>query len=383
LIPPAAPGPTFRAAHAAGGTWSTLAKACLDQLLPLQDGANLGFLYVTDALAGDLSSILTFLRERTRVADWVGSVGIGICASGVETFEEPGLAVMVAALPADSFRIVPPLAGDIARLGGDVDDWVARRQPTLGIVHGDPRSPETGATIAALTAKTGAFLVGGLAAARHLPLQIAGRIVENGLSGVLLAPEIAVATGQSQGCSPIGPSRRVTEAQGNLVMTIDDRPALEIFKEDIGELLSRDLRRVAGRIFAGFPVAGSDTGDYLVRNLIAIDIEHQWLAMAQTVAPGDPILFCRRDTPSAVADLKRMLGSVKQRASAAANGAPPRGGLYFSCIARGPNLFGGKSEELTLIRDALGDVPLVGFFGNGEISHDRLYSYTGVLVLFV
>ena len=30
----------------------------------------------------------------------------------------------------------------------------------------------------------------------------------------------------------------------------------------------------------------------------------------------------------------------------------------------------------------LGEFPLVGFFANGEISHDRLYAYTGVLVLF-
>jgi small ligand-binding sensory domain FIST len=62
---------------------------------------------------------------------------------------------------------------------------------------------------------------------------------------------------------------------------------------------------------------------------------------------------------------------------------PPAGGVYYSCLARGPNLLGGDSEELKLIEDALGSFPLVGFFGNGEISHDRLYGYTGVLTLFV
>ena len=29
------------------------------------------------------------------------------------------------------------------------------------------------------------------------------------------------------------------------------------------------------------------------------------------------------------------------------------------------------------------DFPLVGFFANGEISNHRLYSYTGVLALFL
>ena len=34
-------------------------------------------------------------------------------------------------------------------------------------------------------------------------------------------------------------------------------------------------------------------------------------------------------------------------------------------------------------RADLGDFPLVGFFANGEISHNRLYGYTGVLALFL
>jgi small ligand-binding sensory domain FIST len=31
----------------------------------------------------------------------------------------------------------------------------------------------------------------------------------------------------------------------------------------------------------------------------------------------------------------------------------------------------------------LGDFPLVGFFANGEIFHDRLYGYTGVPAVFL
>ena len=31
----------------------------------------------------------------------------------------------------------------------------------------------------------------------------------------------------------------------------------------------------------------------------------------------------------------------------------------------------------------LGDIPIAGFFGNGEIAHHRLYGYTGVLTVFL
>jgi small ligand-binding sensory domain FIST len=368
----------FAAAHAEADGWAAAAKACADQLGDLPPGANLGFLYATDALANDLGSILTFLRERTRIADWVGSVGLGVCAPGREYFDRPALAVLVATMPPDGFRLFTPATASAAQLAASTDPWFERVRPMLGIVHGDPRQADIGGRIEALARQASLFLVGGLAASAKAPVQVAGRIVEGGLSGVLLAPDIPVVTGLTQGCSPIGPVRRVSEARDNILMAIDGRPALEVFKEDIGELLARDLRRVAGLIFAGFPVTGSDTGDYLVRNLVAIDVPRQWLAVAHTVAPGDAVLFCRRDPVSATTDLVRMLADLKRRA-----GAAPRGGLYFSCIARGPNLFGRPSQELAMIRDALGEFPLAGFFGNGEIAHDRLYGYTGVLALFL
>ena len=46
-------------------------------------------------------------------------------------------------------------------------------------------------------------------------------------------------------------------------------------------------------------------------------------------------------------------------------------------------MFGAENAELGLVRETLGDIPLVGMYANGEISNDRLYSYTGVLTLFV
>ena len=59
------------------------------------------------------------------------------------------------------------------------------------------------------------------------------------------------------------------------------------------------------------------------------------------------------------------------------------GAIYVSCSGRGGPQFGGDSAELQLIRRALGDVPLVGFFAGGEIAHHHLYGYTGVLTVFL
>ncbi len=367
----------FRHAHTANPDWRAGLAHCVAQIGPLDPDHRLGFLYVTDRFAGELGDIATVLKEVTGVRDWVGTSGIGVLATGQEYYDEPALAVLVVACDPEEYRLLPRLEKTTAPMKEALGRWMQQYHPTVALVHADPRNASVPSLVEALAEDIG-FVVGGLTASRNAFPQLAGKVTEGGLSGVMFAGQVAVTAGLSQGCSPIGPVRRVTEAQDNVIATIDDRPALDVFKEDIGELLARDLRRVAGYIHAALPVPGSDTGDYTVRNLTGIDPKQNLIAIGAEIAVGDPILFVRRDQMAAEQDLDRMLRQVKQRTK-----GTPKGGIYVSCVARGPNLFGKDSQEMKRIRAALGDFPLVGFFANGEISHNRLYGYTGVLTLFL
>lgn len=370
----------------APGAWAAVVKGCLDALGDLPDGANLGFVYATDALANDLGSIVTYLRERSGIGAWVGTVGLGVMASGVEFYDRPALSVLVAALPAEDFRLfapvsAPPAGGGFSAFTAGHGAWIARHRPILGVVHADPRNPSLVDIVEGLATATSAYLVGGLTASHgELPQAGEGGLAAGGVSGVLLSSEQMVVSALSQGCTPIGESHIITDADGarGIVKSINDRPAVEVLREEVGELLARDLRRIGGYIFVGLPIPGSDTGDYLVRNLIGLDLERGWLQMGAEVAAGERLLFCRRDHQTARADLKRMLEELRERA-----GGAPRGALYFSCVARGRHLFGPQSEELRLIRETFGDMPLTGFFANGEICNNRLYGYTGVLTLLL
>jgi small ligand-binding sensory domain FIST len=376
----------FRVAHAAGSDWQTVTSACLPALGAVDELANLGFLYATDHLADDLPRILERLREATGVSDWVGTTGIGIAANAgdgrsaapVELYDQPAIAVMIGAMPADSYRVFEPVHRGAHSLRGPHADWLERRQPAFGVVHADPRNPQTPGIVAALDDETGAYLVGGLTSSRGGFPQVAERVVEGGVSGVLFSDALAVLTGLSQGCAPIGPLHTVSEVEGHVVKRLDDRPALEVFKAEIGPLLARDLRQVAGTIFAALPIRGSDTGDYLVRNLVSIDMAEGSIGIAASIEQGDTLMFTRRDRIGAEADLKRMLERLAARAD-----RPVKGALYHCCVARGPNLFGHEAEETRLITEALGDIPLVGFLANGEVCNNRLYGYTGVLTLFL
>jgi small ligand-binding sensory domain FIST len=367
----------FRVAHAAAPDWRQAANTCLAQLGDIPAEASLGFLYVTDHLAGDLPAILNFFKEQTDIVNWVGSVGVGVCATAQEYNDQPALSLMIADFPMDSFRVFPAIKSDISEFAGH-SDWCEQADARFAVVHGDPRNPKTPAFIAELAeALIDGYLVGGLSSSRGPNFQIAGGLTEGGLSGVLFSSRVPVATGHTQGCSPLGQKHQITECRNNIAIRIDDRPALDVFNEEVGEVLARDYSRVAGYIFAGFPIKGSDTGDYVVRNLMGVDEENKLLAVGGYLNPGDTIMFCRRDIRTAYEDLLRMLRDIKSRL-----GGRPRGGVYYSCLGRGVHMFGADSAELRAIRQELGDIPLVGFFANGEISHNRLYGFTGVLTLF-
>jgi small ligand-binding sensory domain FIST len=372
---------SFRAAHGTGADWLAACRACVEQLGALPAAANLGFVYVNAPLAGSLDLIAARLREVTGVRDWIGAGGAGVCTSGREDFEQGAVVALVGSLPEAAFRLFdlqldPHTAAGPALAGG------ARTNGRsgvvgLGVVHGAATQPDMAGAIAGLSEATDAFLVGGLASAGEL--QIAGQPTEGGLSGVLLDASVPVITGLSQGCTPIGPVREVTDCRGPWVRTLDRRPALAVLKEDVGEVLARDLRRIEGFVQAALPLAGSDRADYLVRNLLGLDLQGGMVAIGAELRRGDPLMFVKRDGGTAQADLRRMLHDLLRRTE----GRAVRGALYHSCIARGPHMFGPDSAELRVIEAVLGPVPLAGFFTNGEIFRNRLYSYTGVLTLFL
>lgn len=370
----------FRYAHARGEDWQACVARCAATLG--RPAGRLGFMYFTDHLLAHAAEIVDTLRELTGIEDWVSSVGIGIFATGVEYVGEPALVLMVADLPTDSYRIFSgrrrgPQPGERTAAG-----VVAAH---FAVLHGDPQTPDMAELIADMSTKVASgYLVGGLASAQAGTVQIANEVLSGGLSGVVLAADVSVATRHTQGCTPLQPRGAatgsachvVTESEDNILVTLDGRPALDVFMEDIGEVQARDLRRAAQFMHVGLPVKGSDTGDYVVRNLVGIDPKNKLIAIGDRVEPGMGVLFCKRDPQTARADLARILAELKHEMPAA------RGALYFSCLGRGEHMFGRRGAELELIRDVLGEVPLAGFFCNGEISHDRLYGYTGVLTLF-
>ena len=415
----------FPFGHATHPQWQMAAGLVLAQLrahMALPDYAHaptLGLLYITDHYADAAREILDHLgAELPEITDWAGTVGVGIASSNVEYFDEPALAVMLCELPPDQYRVF----SGVAPLGlGDAMGF----EPHTALVHADASTPEVSELIAEMAARTATgYLFGGLASSRAGAVQFAvggngnikgqgaaGGVFRGGLSGVAFGEGISLVSRVTQGCQPVAVQRVITAAEGNLITELDGQSALDTLLRDTGISLDEPEAAMASlrATLVGLTQAGADaigrTGnfgaDVVVRHIIGLDLGRRGVAVADRVATGMRMAFCKRNMQAARADLVRICAEIREEVEpeemslpmAAALAAPETqsapgasghiaGAVYISCAGRGGPHFGGSSAEMQIVRRALGDVPLVGFFAGGEIARHYLYGYTGVLTVF-
>ena len=415
----------FPHGHATHPDWTMAAGLVLAQLraqMALPEYAKsptLALLYITDHYAASANDILDHLSaELPGVTDWSGTVGVGVSSNNVEYFDEPAMAVMLCDLPADQYRVF----SGVAPLGAGFDAATA-------LVHVDPATPDVSELVQEMAARTtSGYLFGGLSASRARTVQFAaagdgnirghgaaGGVFSGGLSGVAFGPGVPLVSRVTQGCRPVSGFRTVTEADQNLVVTIGGEPALDVLMGELGVSLDRPqealdairatlvglVRPSEGDGAQAMGRGGNFGSDVIVRHIIGLDPARRGIAISDQAGTGMQLAFCRRNREAARSDLIRICAEIREElepleltmetatalaASEAEAAAHPArgiaGAVYVSCSGRGGPHFGGPSAELQIVRRALGDVPLVGFFAGGEIARHHLYGYTGVLTVF-
>lgn len=379
--------------------WAQLASRGVQAI-----GATLGWCYLTDELAPQAEVVLHTLRQRLPEVAWVGASGVGVLATGVEYFNEPALVVMVCNLPTADFRIFngcQPL-----REHGSMGFT-----PYTAQVHADSQVPDLPDLLSELAERTqSGYLFGGVSVGRHAAVHLAvdpneplesqqSGVWHGGLSGVSFAHQVNMVTRMTQGCTPIGPSREVTDADRNVVYELDGQPALGCLLQDLNLLADvttegweRDAIPRIRNTLVGITDADTDLmehgqhfgADTRVRHLVGLDPSRHGVAMGDLVEPGMRLAFCKRNANAARQDLIRIVAEVREEFDSDDDRTTraPVGAIYISCAGRGGPHFGSPHAEMEILAHALGDIPVVGFFAGGEIAHRHLFGYTGILTVW-
>jgi small ligand-binding sensory domain FIST len=355
----------------------------------LDGDVDLALVFASGAHLTVPEATLEGVRDAVAPATLVGCGAGGVLGGRRELESGTAVAVWAASLGdgrARSFH---------ARVVGEEGQEMLEGLPELAsdgalILLSDPHSFPTDSVLTGLAdAAPGIPVLGGLASARTADgsgaLFIDDEVREHGAVGVALEG-VEMLPCVSQGAAPLGREMTITAAEGNVILELAGRPAIETIEKVIAELALPDRALVAAGLLLGIVIDRGkpeyEQGDFLVRGVLGADPATGAVAVGATVEPGQVVRLHARDARSADADLRREL----RLRTEAIGGEPAAGALVFACNGRGQQMFGACDHDATAVEAELGGAPAAGFFASGEIGpvggRSFLHAFTATVAVF-
>lgn len=188
----------------------------------------------------------------------------------------------------------------------------------------------------------------------------------------------AGAVGAAHGVRILCDARAVTASHGHDLIFLGGKPALDTLHQACNEAPLPLHRLMAG-------IAGSIDeiahGHYRLTALVGANEAERSVTLARKPEPGQLVFWALRETGAAQQDLDSTVDRLLQQLA-----MRPQFGLLFSCLGRGPYFYNGVDRDLELLQKRFPGMPLIGFYGNGEIAPvngvNELLQYSAVLGLF-
>jgi len=193
---------------------------------------------------------------------------------------------------------------------------------------------------------------------------------------------VKVATKASHGLHIATKPKKIQQVNGYDVTLIDNKAPLAALKKAWKKHCKSDEPVPLHLVMATYAnKAGAiNTGEYNQTTLISYDESNGSITLAQPLQAGQFLSWAFRDKAIAEADLTIVAQQLLQNLD-----VTPDFGLLFSCLGRGP-FYDGIDGDLKVLTQQFPNMPLLGFYGNGEISSIRgtnqLLPYSAVLSLF-
>jgi len=212
------------------------------------------------------------------------------------------------------------------------------------------------------------------------------RVEQQTAMALVLSGAVRMDTIILHGCKPASAYHRITKAEGQAVVEIDGRPALEVIARLLGTECGRDWEDYP--IFVTLGVnKGDKFGDfreeeYANRLCLAVDKDRGALIMFENdLKTGDEIQLMRRsiDFDYVGERVEQLLNRIGPRA--------PLFAFYIDCAGRASTYCGTDREEAEEVQKAIGSrMPLLGVYSGVEIAKVgasmQALDWTGVLCVF-
>ena len=357
---------------------------------------DLAVVFVSPHYEDSYDRVADLLAESLGAKHVLGCSGGGVIGNGVEVEQRAGLSITAAVLPNVNINPFHFEGQRLPDMDASPDKWedligVDQDKDPHFVVIADPYSfPVNDLLVGMDYAFPRATKIGGLASGASRQggnaLFLDGEVLRTGAIGLALDGNITVDTVVAQGCRPIGKSMRISKSERNMLVELDGEPPLQVLRDMVPSLPQRDKDLLGHSLFLGVVmdelVDNPVQGDFLIRNVVGMDQESGSLAIGEMLKEGQLVQFHLRDSETSTHDLQAVLG--RYASENRENEIP--GALLFSCLGRGQFLYGRPNHDTDVFRDNLGEIPLGGFFCNGEIGPVSgttfLHGYTSSFGLF-
>ncbi len=173
---------------------------------------------------------------------------------------------------------------------------------------------------------------------------------------------IEVGHGSLGGWTPFGPTRRITEADANVLYGLDGGPALELYQNYLGDFAKK---LPASALLFPLEVTAPNGGETVVRTVLSIDLITGGMTFAGDIPVGGTARLMRSNSDQLIDGA----AEAGEQARALAPEGDPDLTLMISCVGRKMILGPRTDEEIEAVMEAVGEQGLVcGFYSYGELA---------------
>ena len=171
------------------------------------------------------------------------------------------------------------------------------------------------------------------------------------------------------GWNAIGTTKTVTKSEGNIVYTIDDKPALDMLMKYLGVDVKQDDNKgiVAFHNSWYYPLQlERENGDTVIRATRFANSEDRSLICTGSVPQGAQIKFSLPPDFDAIETVVAECASIKDNEQQQADAL-----IMFSCVSRHLSFGALMKEEIEQVQNVW-NAPMVGFFTYGEYGKSKI-----------
>ena len=213
-------------------------------------------------------------------------------------------------------------------------------------------------------------LVSGSHEFRGNRMMLGDELLDQGAVGLLIKQDFAAETIVSGSEEPIGPELVITRCNRNEIQSIDNRSPVAALEEIFANADPVSQIRMKRNLVVGLESGGILVDpDYVMRNIMDMDEETGAMTIGDIVEEGQKLKFHVRDSDLASQRLTQNLENFVDDLRVQRKGVDAM--LCFNSVARGSRMFEQENHDAEIIGEHLGNVPVVGFFSNGEIASKK------------